>query len=212
MPMPYGSRLNEPLNCSWVYVSMCVCDCVPLNHILPLERLFVLKILSRTQWARGQKFVGFSPPFSLKPLRCREVKKFVGNRGQKVVGFSLKLLRCTPTVESHTYSQPFSCGKRTCALESIYRGRYSFVLKLPLVMPPSKVCPQWHELMTRRHFSAFICTYYHLHVQLDLMKISTHILLCTVNMLIMVWLFQMHILLMFTVIPSETSCVSLITN
>ena len=40
-----------------------------LSHISPLERLFVLKILSRTeQVTEVQKFVGFS----LKPLRCRD--------------------------------------------------------------------------------------------------------------------------------------------
>ena len=38
-----------------------------LSHISPLERLFVLKLLSRTQQAmKVIKFVGFS----LKPLRC----------------------------------------------------------------------------------------------------------------------------------------------
>ena len=40
-----------------------------LSHISPLERLFVLKTLSRTQRATKVKtFVGFS----LKPLRCRD--------------------------------------------------------------------------------------------------------------------------------------------
>ena len=45
--------------------SVCVCVCL-LSQISPLERLFVLKILSRTQRATEvKKFVGFS----LKPLR-----------------------------------------------------------------------------------------------------------------------------------------------
>ena len=49
---------------SWV----CVCVCL-LSHISPMERLFVLKTLSRTQRATKVKlFVGFS----LKPLRCRD--------------------------------------------------------------------------------------------------------------------------------------------
>ena len=48
--------------------SVCVCVCL-LSHISPLERLFILKILSRTQQAMEvQKFVGFS----LKPLHCRD--------------------------------------------------------------------------------------------------------------------------------------------
>ena len=51
-------------------VGLCVCVSVCLlSHISPLERLFVLKTLSRTQRAtKVKKFVGFS----LKPLRCRD--------------------------------------------------------------------------------------------------------------------------------------------
>ena len=51
-------------------VRVCVRACVRLlSHISPLERLFVLKILSRTQRATEVKtFVGFS----LKPLGCRD--------------------------------------------------------------------------------------------------------------------------------------------
>ena len=47
-------------------LSVCLCVC-PLSHISPLERLFVMKLLSHTKWAMEvKKFVGFS----LKPLRC----------------------------------------------------------------------------------------------------------------------------------------------
>ena len=47
---------------------VCLCVCL-LSHISPMERLFVLKTLSRTQRAtKVKKFVGFS----LKPLRCRD--------------------------------------------------------------------------------------------------------------------------------------------
>ena len=54
--------------CSWVCVSVCLSVCL-LSHISPMERLFVLKTLSRTQRATKVKtFVGFS----LKPLRCRD--------------------------------------------------------------------------------------------------------------------------------------------
>ena len=60
-----------------------------LSHISPMERLFVLKTLSRTQ-------------------RTTKVKKFVG--------FSLKLLRCRdpalPPLYGHAYSRPFfSCTR-----------------------------------------------------------------------------------------------------
>ena len=54
--------------CSWVCVCVCLSVCL-LSHISPMERLFVLKTLSRTQRATKVKtFVGFS----LKPLRCRD--------------------------------------------------------------------------------------------------------------------------------------------
>ena len=48
-----------------VCVCVCVCVCL-LSHISPLEHLFVLKLLSHTQWATEvKKYVGFS----LKPLQ-----------------------------------------------------------------------------------------------------------------------------------------------
>ena len=51
-----------------VGLSVCVCVCL-LSNISPMERLFVLKTLSRIQRATKVKnFVGFS----LKPLRCRD--------------------------------------------------------------------------------------------------------------------------------------------
>ena len=68
--------------------SVCVCVCL-LSHISPMERLFVLKTLSRTQRAtKVKKFVGFS----LKPLRCRDP--------------------ALPPLYGHAYSRPFfSCTR-----------------------------------------------------------------------------------------------------
>ena len=62
-------------------VTVCVCL---LSHISPIERLFVLKTLSRTQRAtKVKKFVGFS----LKPHRCRDP--------------------ALPPLYGHAYSRPF---------------------------------------------------------------------------------------------------------
>ena len=65
-PEGYGSHV-----CVCVCVCVCACVCLfvcLLSYISPLECLFVLKLLSRTQQATGiKKFVGFS----LKLLHCR---------------------------------------------------------------------------------------------------------------------------------------------
>ena len=62
---------------------VCLCVCL-LSHISPMERLFVLKTLSRTQRAtKVKRFVGFS----LKPLRCRDP--------------------ALPPLYGHAYSRPF---------------------------------------------------------------------------------------------------------
>ena len=72
--------------CSWVCLSVCL-----LSHISPMERLFVLKTLSRTQQAtKVKKFVGFS----LKPLRCRDP--------------------ALPPLYGHAYSRPFFHAYFSC--------------------------------------------------------------------------------------------------
>ena len=64
-----------------------------LSHISPIERLFVLKTLSRTQRATKVKnFVGFS----LKPLRCRDP--------------------ALPPLYGHAYSRPFFHACTACVL------------------------------------------------------------------------------------------------
>ena len=87
------SLINPRRACAARVTVVFLCVCL-LSHISPLERLFVLKTLSRTQRATKVKiFVGFS----LKPLRCRDP--------------ALPPLTAIRTV-GH-----FSCGKRhACAL------------------------------------------------------------------------------------------------
>ena len=79
--------------CSWVCLSVCL-----LSHISPMERLFVLKTLSRTQQAtKVKKFVGFS----LKPLRCRDP--------------------ALPPLYGHAYSRPFFHAYFSCTRMRISR-------------------------------------------------------------------------------------------
>ena len=86
------------------YSNCRVCLCVSL-----MERLFILKILSCTQWARKvKKFVGFS----LKPLCCRDP--------------------ALPPLYSRAYSRPFFCKKHACTLLTLsvhaqQQGLYHFM-------------------------------------------------------------------------------------
>ena len=83
--------------CSWVCLCVCLCVCL-LSHISPMERLFVLKTLSRTQRAtKVKKFVGFS----LKPLRCRDP--------------------ALPPLYGHAYSRPFFHAYFSCTHMRISR-------------------------------------------------------------------------------------------
>ena len=99
--------------------SVCVCVCV--CHISPMERLFVLKLLSHIKRATKVKiFVGFS----LKPFRCRDPP--------------------LPPLYSRAYSRPFFAESRhahysiyhvvwtkpaisSCVLLQRRRLRFSFV-------------------------------------------------------------------------------------
>ena len=80
-----------------------------------MERLFVLKTLSRTQRAtKVKKFVGFS----LKPLRCRDP--------------------ALPPLYGHAYSRPFfhAYRVRACVLLVYRRGFSTLVLFIILLFPP----------------------------------------------------------------------------
>ena len=94
MSVEFESVVNPLRACAarvTVVGSVCLCVCVSvclLSHISPMERLFVLKTLSRTQRAtKVKKFVGFS----LKPLRCRDPS--------------------LPPLYGHAYSRPFFLRK-----------------------------------------------------------------------------------------------------
>ena len=93
---------------------VCVCVCL-LSHISLLERLFVLKTLSRTQReTKVKKFVGFS----LKPLRCRDP--------------------ALPPLYGHAYSRPFFHACTRMRISRVYtrmihrRGFSTLVLSLGL--------------------------------------------------------------------------------
>ena len=98
--------------CSWVCLSVCL-----LSHISPMERLFVLKTLSRTQRAtKVKKFVGFS----LKPLRCRDP--------------------ALPPLYGHAYSRPFFHACTRMRISRVYtrmihrRGFSTLVLSFILYL------------------------------------------------------------------------------
>ena len=101
--------------CSWVCLSVCL-----LSHISPMERLFVLKTLSRTQRAtKVKKFVGFS----LKPLRCRDP--------------------ALPPLYGHAYSRPFFHACTRMRISRVYtrmihrRGFSTLVLFILFSKKPS---------------------------------------------------------------------------
>ena len=107
-----------------------------LSHISPLECLFALKILSRTQQAtKVQIFVGV---LDLKPLRCRDP--------------ALLPLKAIHTV--HHFPMKSIC---MCIIV-LPRCKRPVWRKLHFLSYHWPVSPQWHELMARRvlHFSAFI--------------------------------------------------------
>ena len=101
--------------CSWV----CLCVCL-LSHISPLERLFVLKTLSRTQ-------------------RATKVKKFVG-----VFSETAPLQRSsTPSVDGHTYSRPFFLRKARMRMglapPSVFPSSWRIIISPPLASLPQRM-------------------------------------------------------------------------
>ena len=95
-------------------LSVCVCVCL-LSHIPPMERLFVLKTLSRTQRAtKVKKFVGIC----LKRLRSRVMPR---NMSEKANMLIIPTYRCQlfplDTQRSKTCSmrQGFALSRSACA-------------------------------------------------------------------------------------------------
>ena len=80
-----SARMRRRVTVVGLCVCVCLCVCL-LSHISPLEHLFVLKILSRTQRATEvKKFVGFS----LKPLRSRVMAWNASERANMLIRSSL---------------------------------------------------------------------------------------------------------------------------
>ena len=126
------------------WVGGCVCL---LSHISLLEHLFVLKILSHTQWATEVKeFVGFS----LKPLQCRDLA-FPPFKAIRTVSHF-------PAESVHVHHSIYHVVVDFFPVWWCREDNWSWVQfrELPLVMLSSKVCPQWHELMVLR-----VCTLVH---------------------------------------------------
>ena len=110
--------------------SVCLCVCL-LSHISPMERLFVLKTLSRTQRAtKVKKFVGFS----LKPLRCRDP--------------------ALPPLYGHAYSRPFfSCTRMRISrvyTRMIHRRGFSTLVHFVAIYRPRE---------RTAHDHMYVCTY-----------------------------------------------------
>ena len=84
---------------------VCLSVCL-LRQNSPLERLFVLKILSRTQRAKEvKKFVGFS----LKPLRCEDPAPSVERPYVWSAIFLLKArMRIIILIKGHEYPERVS--------------------------------------------------------------------------------------------------------
>ena len=101
--------------CHWVCLSVCLCVCL-LSHISPTEHLFVLKTLSRTQWATKVKNV---VGICLKRLRSRVIprnmsekancKFFRLTRGQLSPLDIQKSARGYPTIVNNIQPCPKRC-------------------------------------------------------------------------------------------------------
>ena len=141
-----------------------------LSHISPLERLFVLKILSRTQQATEvEKFV----EISLKPLRCRDtplpVVEYCSNIPRT---FSTAELSKGPKKTNNRLNSTWNTTR--CKVASFFSVSV-FCLKSSVYLPVCRISSacSFKGLRTRvSHFSAFSlllpvvckCNRIHVHV------------------------------------------------
>ena len=103
-----------------------------------MERLFVLKTLSRTKRATKVKiFVGFS----LKPLRCRDpaLLPLCGRAYSRPFFLRKARMRIIVFTTWRPFLPVWWCREDGCEFR-----------ELPLVMPPSKVCPQCNAVVPIR--------------------------------------------------------------
>ena len=117
--------------CSWVCVSVCL-----LSHVSPMERLFVLKTLSRTQQAtKVKKNCGvFS---ETTPLQRSSTPSIVRPCVQSAI---------FPAESTHAH---YHVVDQSCPVWWCREDGCEF-RELPLIMPPSKVCPQCNAVVPIR--------------------------------------------------------------
>ena len=104
-------------------LSVCLCVCL-LSHISPTERLFVLKTLSRTQWAaKVKKFVGIC----LKQLRSRVMPRNMSEKANMLIFISTYRCQLSPLdTQRRTRGYPTIVNNQPCP-------------KLYLLMPLARV-------------------------------------------------------------------------
>ena len=132
------------------------CSVCLLSHISPLERLFVLKILSRTQRAtKVKKFVGFS----LKSLRCWDPGLSPLKAICRVGHFSAESAHAHYSM-GHEYPETW-WRRGFCTLV------HSFLMSSSLLLPASCFYAFWHFISTsfmKICFNVFAFVYLECHM------------------------------------------------
>ena len=113
---------------------VCLSVCL-LSHVSPLERLFILKILSRTQWATEvKKFV----KFSLKPLSYRDLAML---HWKSYIRSAIFLRKAHMRIIVNTmWSCHWSYPSKICGMNSCRRGFCTLVHSLEIVTGKGNQC------------------------------------------------------------------------